>query len=189
MKKSEKTNGSQALERALFLAQPASDGCAGSGSVTNGNEDELRSLPEEFGGMYRACYEAGHGSGWESGFRQGYEAGFGDGRRQGDNGSTAAAAAVENCVGNSKIGNGEAGNGAPGCARRGCSVCPARIAARGFSATRRAVRAARLRGQKRRKAAIGLNLEIVKHSRDEKNTFAVHENDCSLYAETRFEAV
>ena len=114
MKKSEKTNGSQALERALFLAQPASDGCAGSGSVTNGNEDELRSLPEEFGGMYRACYEAGHGSGWESGFRQGYEAGFGDGRRQGDNGSTAAAAAVENCVGNSKIGNGEAGNGAGG---------------------------------------------------------------------------
>jgi hypothetical protein len=110
--KPEKKNGSQVLDGALFLAQRASDGCDGNGSVTNGNEDEIRSLPEEFGGMYRACYDAGHGSGWEAGFRQGYEAGFGDGRRQGD--STSAAAAVENCVGNSKIGDGEAGNGASG---------------------------------------------------------------------------
>ena len=114
MSKPETKNGSQALDGALFLAQPASDGCTSNGSVTNGNEDELRSLPEEFGGMYRACYEAGHVSGWESGFRQGYEAGFGDGRRQGDNGSTTAAAAVENRVRNSKVGNGEAGNGASG---------------------------------------------------------------------------
>ncbi len=114
MSKPETKNGSQALDGALFLAQPASDGCTSNGSVTNGNEDELRSLPEEFGGMYRACYEAGHVSGWESGFRQGYEAGFGDGRRQGDNGSTTAAAAVENRVRNSKVGNGEAGNGAGG---------------------------------------------------------------------------
>ena len=103
-KKPEKTNGSQALARALFLAQPASDG-----GVTNGDEDELSSLPEEFGGMYRACYEAGHVSGWETGYRQGYEAGFGDGRRQGDAGSTAAPAAVENM-----IENGEAGDGASG---------------------------------------------------------------------------
>ncbi len=108
-KKPEKTNDSQALGRALFLAQPASDG-----GVTNGDEDEVSSLPEEFGGMYRACYEAGHVSGWETGYRQGYEAGFGDGRRQGDNGSTTAAAAVENRVRNSKVGNGEAGNGAGG---------------------------------------------------------------------------
>ena len=108
-KKPEKTNDSQALGRALFLAQPASDG-----GVTNGDEDELSSLPEEFGGMYRACYEAGHVSGWEAGYRQGYEAGFGDGRRQGDNGSTAAPAAVENMVGNSEVGNGEPGNGANG---------------------------------------------------------------------------
>ncbi len=119
MSKPETKNGSQALDGALFLAQPASDGCTSNGSVTNGNEDELRSLPEEFGGMYRACYEAGHVSGWESGFRQGYEAGFGDGRRQGDNGSTAAPAAVENIIenggaGNSGAGNSEAGNGANG---------------------------------------------------------------------------
>jgi len=79
MKKPEQTKGSQALCRVLFLAQPASDG-----GVTKGNEDEPSSLPEEFGGMYRACYEAGHVSGWESGFRQGYKAGFGDGRRQDD---------------------------------------------------------------------------------------------------------
>ncbi len=109
MKKPEKKIGSQALERALFLAQPASDG-----GVTNGDEDELSSLPEEFGGMYRACYEAGHVSGWETGYRQGYEAGFGDGRRQGDAGSTAAPAAVENSAGNSEAGNGEAGNGEAG---------------------------------------------------------------------------
>src|SRR5260370_30330143 len=99
MSKPEKKNGSQTLDGALFLTQPTCDGCAGNGSVTNGNEDELRSLLEEFGGMYRACYEAGHLSGWESGFRQGYEAGFGDGRRQGDNGSTTAAAVVENSAG------------------------------------------------------------------------------------------
>jgi hypothetical protein len=114
MKKPEKTNGSQVLGRVLCLAQPASDDCAGNGSVTNGNEDELSSLPEEFRGMYRACYEAGHVSGWEAGFRQGYEAGFGDGRRQGDAGSTAAAAAVENSAGNSEVGNAEAGNGEAG---------------------------------------------------------------------------
>jgi hypothetical protein len=119
MSKSEKTNGSQALGRVLFLAQPANDDCAGNGSVTNGNEDKHGALPEEFGGMYRACYEAGHLSGWEAGFRQGYEAGFGDGRRQGDAGSTAAAAAVENSVGKSEVGNGEvrndeAGNGVSG---------------------------------------------------------------------------
>ena len=58
-------------------------------------------------------------SGWEAGFRRGYEAGFGDGRRQGDNGSTAAPAAVENIIenggaGNSGAGNSEAGNGANG---------------------------------------------------------------------------
>jgi hypothetical protein len=102
-KKPEKTNGSQALGRVRFLAQPVSDG------VTNGDEDELGSLPEEFGGMYRACYEAGHVSGWEAGYRQGYEAGFEGGRRQGDNGSTAAPAAVENMVGNSEAGNGPNG--------------------------------------------------------------------------------
>jgi hypothetical protein len=119
MKKPDKTNGTQALGRALFLAQPARDDCSGNGSVANGNEDELSSLPEEFGGMYRACYEAGHASGWEAGFRQGYQAGFGDGRRPGDNGSTAAPAAVENTAGNSEVGsgevrNGEAGNGVSG---------------------------------------------------------------------------
>jgi len=104
MKKPEKKNGSQALNQALFLAQPASDG-----GVTNGDEDELSSLPEEFGGMYRACYEAGHVSGWEAGYRQGYEAGFGDGRRQGDAGGTAAPAAVENSAGNNEVGNGANG--------------------------------------------------------------------------------
>ncbi len=113
-KKPEKTNGSQALGRVLFLAQPASDGGVGNGGVTNGDEDELSSLPEEFGGMYRACYEAGHVSGWETGYRQGYEAGFGDGRRQGDAGSTAAPAAVENIIENSEAGNSEVGNGASG---------------------------------------------------------------------------
>ena len=91
MKKPEKTNGSAASDRTLFLAQPASDG-----DVASGNQDDLNALPEEFGGMYRACYEAGHSNGWEAGFRQGYQAGFGDGRRQGDVGSTAAPAAVEN---------------------------------------------------------------------------------------------
>jgi hypothetical protein len=106
-KKLEKTNGSQALGRALFLAQPASDDCAGNGSVTNGNADELSSLPEEFGGMYRACYEAGHASGFEAGFRQGYRAGFEDGRRQGEKGSPPAAAAVENSAANSEVGNSE----------------------------------------------------------------------------------
>ena len=114
MKKPEKTNGAQALGRVLFLAQPANDDCAGNGSVTNGNEDKHSALPEELGGMYRACYEAGHVSGWEAGFRQGYEAGFEGGRRQGDVGSTAAAAAVENSAGKSEVGNGEAGNGVSG---------------------------------------------------------------------------
>lgn len=108
-KKPVKTNGSQALGRALLLAPPTSDG-----GVTNGDEDELSALPEEFGGMYRASYEAGHVSAWEVGYRQGYEAGFGDGRRQGENGSTAAPAAVENNAGNREVGNGEAGNGANG---------------------------------------------------------------------------
>jgi hypothetical protein len=102
-KKPEKTSGSQPLGQVLFLAQPAD------GGVTNGDEDELSSLPEEFGGMYWACYEAGHVSGWEAGYRQGYEAGFEGSRRQGDNGSTATPAAVEN-----SSGNGEAGNGANG---------------------------------------------------------------------------
>ena len=123
-KKLEKTNGSETLGRVLFLAQPASDDRAGNGSVTNGNADELSSLPEEFGGMYRACYEAGHASGFEAGFRQGYRAGFEDGRRQSDKGSPPAAAAVENNAANSEVGNselrsnevtnGEAGNGASG---------------------------------------------------------------------------
>src|SRR2546428_8706782 len=124
MKKPEKTNGSQALGRAVFLAQPASDG-----GVTNGDEDELSSLPEEFGGMYRACYEAGHVSGWEAGYRQGYEAGFGDGRRQGDVGSTAAPAAVENIIENSEAGEnggGEKEGGAgPQRGGEGAAPCPA----------------------------------------------------------------
>ena len=119
MKKPEKTNGSQALDGALSLSQHDSNGSAGNGGVTNGNEDELSSLPVEFGGMYRACYEAGYASGQETGFRQGYQAGFGDGRRQGDTGSTAAAAAVENIVGTSEVGEPEAEkleveNSAPG---------------------------------------------------------------------------
>jgi hypothetical protein len=105
MKEPDKTNVSQAL----FLAQLASDG-----RVTNGNQDDLSALPEEFSGLYRACYEAGHAGGWEAGYRQGYEAGFGDGRRQGDAGSTAAPAAVENNTGNSESENGGAGNGASG---------------------------------------------------------------------------
>src|SRR2546428_5486258 len=121
MKKPEKTNGSQALGRALFLAQPASDG-----GVTNGDEDELSSLPEEFGGMYRACYEAGHVSGWEAGYRQGYEAGFGDGRRQGDNGSTAAPAAVENIIENGGGGDNRGGDneGRGGAHRGGTAPAP-----------------------------------------------------------------
>src|SRR5690242_2401679 len=53
-------------------------------------------LPEEFARVYQAGYEVGFASGREAGFRQGYQAGFGDGRRQGDAGSTAAPAAVEN---------------------------------------------------------------------------------------------
>jgi hypothetical protein len=150
MSKPEKKNGSQALDGALFLAQPASDGCASNGSVTNGNEDELRSLPEDFGGMYWACYEAGHVSGWDQGSGRDMRPGSGTAAGRATTAATAAAA-VENRVRNSKVGNGETGNGAAGCARRGSSACPARIAARGFSATRRAVRAARLRGQKRRR--------------------------------------
>ena len=67
MKLSEKTNGSEALE--VRLAQPVNGRC-------------LSSMPEEFGGMYQAGYEAGFAGGRESGYRQGYEAGFGDGRRQ-----------------------------------------------------------------------------------------------------------
>jgi hypothetical protein len=63
------------------------------------NQDELGALPTELGGIYRACYQAGQISGWEAGYRQGYQAGFGDGRRQGDAGSTATAAAVENTSG------------------------------------------------------------------------------------------
>ncbi len=91
MSKPEKTNPSQALDGALFLAQPASDG-----GITDGAQGSQSALPEEFGGMYRACYQAGQVSGWEAGYRLGYGAGFADGRRQGDAGSTAAAAAVEN---------------------------------------------------------------------------------------------
>jgi len=60
------------------------------------DRDRPIAMPEEFGGLYRAGYEAGFASGRESGYRRGYEAGFGDGRRHGDAGSTAAAAAVEN---------------------------------------------------------------------------------------------
>ena len=118
MKKPEKTNGSQALDRALALGQPVSDA-----NVTDGNQDELSALPEEFSGMYRACYEAGHVSGWEAGFRQGYEAGFGDGRRQGDNGSTAAPAAVENIVGNSEVGNNASGMRKPRLFGLPCANC------------------------------------------------------------------
>src|SRR2546427_6251761 len=105
MNTTEKTNGSQALDGALFLAQPASDD-----GVANTNQDELSAPPPELEGMYRACYQAGQVSGWEAGYRLGYQAGFGDGRRQGDDGSTATAAVVENRVGNSEGGNGEAGN-------------------------------------------------------------------------------
>ena len=120
MKKPEMTDGSQALDRALALAQPASDG-----GVTNGNQDALSALPEEFSGLYRACYEAGHVSGWEAGFRQGYQAGFEDGRRQGDVGSTAAPAAVENIAGNSQAGDSATGMRKPRlfglpCANCGC---------------------------------------------------------------------
>jgi len=104
MKKTDKTNGSPAPDRTLFLAQPASDG-----EVASGNQDDLSALPEDFGGMYRACYEAGHSSGWEAGFRQGYQAGFGDVRKQDDEGSTAAPAAVENTIGNSEAGNSATG--------------------------------------------------------------------------------
>jgi hypothetical protein len=67
----------------VTLAQPA-------------NGHGIDSMPGEFAGMYQAGYEAGLACGRESGYRQGYEAGFGDGRRQGDAGSTAAPAAVEN---------------------------------------------------------------------------------------------
>lgn len=96
MKRPEKTNGSRALDRVLFLAQPASDEAVKNVDVIHGNQDELSTLTAEFERIYRAGYEAGYASGKEAGFRQGYEAGFGSGRRQGDAGSTAAAAAVEN---------------------------------------------------------------------------------------------
>lgn len=89
--KHEKTNGFQAMDRALALAQPVCDGAA-----TSGDQDELSALPPEFGGIYQAGYEAGLASGLESGYRRGYETGFGDGRRQGDASSAAAPAAVEN---------------------------------------------------------------------------------------------
>jgi hypothetical protein len=79
MQTTKKTNGGQALE--ATLAQPA-------------NGHGLSSMPEEFGGMYQAGYEAGFASGRESGYRQGYEAGFGDGRRQGNHSTSPAA--VEN---------------------------------------------------------------------------------------------
>jgi hypothetical protein len=118
MKTTEKTNGSRALDGVLALAHPASDG-----SVTDGNQDELSALPEEFSGMYRACYEAGHGSGWEMGFRQGYQAGFGDGRRQGDIGGTAAPAAVENIVGNSEVRNSASGMRKPRLFGLPCAKC------------------------------------------------------------------
>lgn len=85
MKTSEKTNGGQAVE--ATLAQPA-------------NGHGVSPMPDEFAGLYQAGYEAGFASGRESGYRQGYQAGFGDGRRQGDVGSTAAPAAVENAPGN-----------------------------------------------------------------------------------------
>src|SRR5437899_5863081 len=120
MKTTEKTNGSQALDRVLALAQPASDG-----SITNGTQDALSPLPEEFSGLYRACYEAGHAGRWEAGFRHGYQARFGDGRRQGDVGSTAAPAAVENIAGNSQAGDSATGMRKPRlfglpCANCGC---------------------------------------------------------------------
>ena len=73
----EKSNGT------LTLVQPA-----------NGHDHSP--MPDEFAGLYQAGYEAGFASGRESGYRQGYEAGFWDGRGQGDSGSTAAPAAVEN---------------------------------------------------------------------------------------------
>src|SRR2546426_6020878 len=114
MNTTEKTNGSQALDGALFLAQPASDD-----GVANTNQDELSAPPPELEGMYRACYQAGQVSGWEAGYRLGYQAGFGDGRRQGDDGSTATAAAVENRVGNSEVGNGEAGKRGSGRCKEG----------------------------------------------------------------------
>ena len=60
------------------------------------DSDGLIRMPEEFAGLYQAGYEAGYAGGRESGYRQGYEAGFWDGRRQGDAGSTAAPAAVQN---------------------------------------------------------------------------------------------
>jgi hypothetical protein len=63
---------------------------------TNGNGHGVSSMPEEFAELYQTGYEAGLASARELGYRQGYQAGFGDGRRQGDAGSTAAAAAVEN---------------------------------------------------------------------------------------------
>jgi ribosomal protein L37E len=107
MKTTEKTNGSQALDRALALGQPASDG-----DVSNSNSDELSSLPAEFGGMYRACYEAGYASGKEAGYRQGYQAGFEDGRGQG-NGSPSTAA-VENAARTSEVGKSDVENSAPG---------------------------------------------------------------------------
>lgn len=80
MKTGEKTNGGQASE--VTLVPPNGHG--------------VSSMPGDFAGPYQEGYEAGLASGRESGFRQGYQAGFGDGRRQGDTGSAAAAAAVEN---------------------------------------------------------------------------------------------
>jgi hypothetical protein len=96
MKKPNKTNGSQTLDRVLFLGRPTSDGGAGNGGVTNANQDELSPMPEEFAGLYQAGYEAGLASGRESGYRQGYQAGFGNGRKQGGDGRIAPAATGEN---------------------------------------------------------------------------------------------
>jgi hypothetical protein len=91
MKTIGKTNASHALDGALTLRQPANDG-----NVTLGHQDDVSLMLEDFSEMSRECYEAGYSSGKESGYRQGYGAGFADGRRQGDDGSTAAPAAVEN---------------------------------------------------------------------------------------------
>ena len=83
MKKPDKTNGSQTLVQ----------------HGANGNNDGLTSMPEEFGVLYQAGYEAGYASGREAGYGRGYEAGYSDARKQGNASTDTAVAVATNASG------------------------------------------------------------------------------------------
>lgn len=129
MKKPNKTNGSQVLDEALFLAQPANDGGASTGGVTNANQTSSTPFRRSSPGFTRQVSPAG-----------GNQVTGGDIRRVP---RPPQAGEQHRCSHDRRERLGESSR-APECLKSGCRLAPS---ARGsITATRKHVHISELRG-------------------------------------------